>query len=86
MASSSSLLRRLPFDNICEDGYLGTYPVGRFPANGHALVDMIDTVSEWTDHWYQDQAAPVARSKTLGAAVGRPASTSQRRESPSRSG
>ena len=44
---------RFPWQNLQEDGYEGTSPVGSFPANGYGLVDMIGNVWEWTTDWYR---------------------------------
>jgi sulfatase modifying factor 1 len=37
-----------PWQNLRIDGYEGTSPVGRFPANGYGLLDMTGNVWEWT--------------------------------------
>ena len=41
-----------PCQNLLEDGYEGTAPVGQFPPNGYGLFDMIGNVWEWTTDWY----------------------------------
>lgn len=50
-----------PWQNLCIDGYEGTAPVGRFPANGYGLFDMIGNVWEWTTDWYSSRH-PVVRT------------------------
>jgi len=42
-----------PWQNLAEDGFERTSPVGAFPPNGYGLVDMIGNVWEWTADWYR---------------------------------
>jgi formylglycine-generating enzyme required for sulfatase activity len=41
-----------PWQNLVEDGFEWTAPVGSFPPNGYGLLDMAGNVWQWTCDWY----------------------------------
>ena len=45
---------QFPWQNLLQDGYEWTAPVGSFPANGYGLNEMVGNVWEWTKDWYKD--------------------------------
>jgi sulfatase modifying factor 1 len=46
-----------PYENLLEDGYEWTAPVGSFPSNGYGLYELAGNVWEWTTDWYQEHGA-----------------------------
>ena len=55
-----------PWQNLLDDGYEWTAPVGSFPPNGYGLYEMTGNVWEWTTDWYQEHGKIEHACCTLG--------------------
>ena len=53
------------FRDTGEDGFVGTSPVGSFPANGYGLYDMAGNVWQWCSDWYRVDTNIEAASKNV---------------------
>jgi len=62
-----------PVRDTGEDGFVGTSPVGSFPANGYGLYDMAGNVWQWCNDWYRVDTNLEAASKSVCRNPGGPA-------------
>jgi formylglycine-generating enzyme len=58
-----------PWQNLRQDGYEGTAPVGSFPQNGYGLYDMAGNVWEWTSDWFVQRHADEVVKACCGPTV-----------------
>ena len=61
-----------PSRNTMDDGYLGTNPVGAFPANGFGLVDCAGNVWEWCTDRFAREHVPSGSVVSIDPGKGGP--------------
>lgn len=63
---------QFPWQNLAQDGFVGTCPVRAFPANGYGLYEVCGNSWEWTQDWFGARHSPANPQKPSCCAADNP--------------